>query len=188
MIIDFDLSIILPIFVLYIIVIVYLAKVRKKTLPYLVFFTLLFIYITEVFNYTQFPIIVNPDMDGNLWNNINYIPFYHFTVEDIWTSLMNIVLAGPFGFLLPFLARISKGKIILLGVLFGMVIETTQFIVGGVLGYTLRVIDINDIIFNFIGVILGYGVYNIFVWVIRKIAGKQGGQVNRLFKFIMEGH
>ena len=69
-----------------------------------------------------------------------------------------------------------------------MVIETTQFIVGGILGYTLRVIDINDIIFNFIGVILGYGVYKIFVWVIKKIAVKQGGQVNRLFKFIMEGH
>ena len=48
MIIDFDLSIILPIFVLYIIVIVYLAKVRRKTLPYLAFFTLLFIFFKRM--------------------------------------------------------------------------------------------------------------------------------------------
>ncbi|WP_081943452.1 VanZ family protein [Caloranaerobacter azorensis] len=50
----------------------------------------------------------------------------------------------------------------MLAISFGTIIESLQLIISLFLKYTYRVIDINDIIFNFIGVIIGFYIFKIF--------------------------
>lgn len=74
----------------------------------------------------------------------------------------NVLLLFPLGFLLPLqFSKLSIKKIIMLGVMIPIVIEGGQFILY-LLKFGTRSIDIDDVILNFIGYILGYFLVNIF--------------------------
>ncbi|MED4839137.1 VanZ family protein [Heyndrickxia faecalis] len=106
---------------------------------------------------------------------INLIPFK--TIGNYVMSLMNgtipvfvivknlagnVLLLFPLGFLLPLqFSKLSIKKIIMLGVMIPIVIEGGQFILY-LLKLGTRSIDIDDVILNFIGYILGYFLVNIF--------------------------
>jgi len=73
----------------------------------------------------------------------------------------NILLFVPYGFLLP-LAFNEKGKYtVLFGLLLTVFIETEQL-------FTERITDLNDIIMNVFGVLVGYLLFLIFYGIIRK--------------------
>lgn len=76
--------------------------------------------------------------------------------------MYNVILTIPAGFLAPVLSRKPRretqrkiGKILLF-FLPGILIELAQLMQLIIIGYTLRVIDINDLICNTLGTILGY--------------------------------
>lgn len=91
---------------------------------------------------------------------LNFIPFSNeiYIVE----YLQNILLFIPFGILLPFLwKKYDKLLYILLsGFSFSMFIEVTQLL-------NNRSTDIDDLILNTIGGLIGYGIYKMFVYVIK---------------------
>src|SRR6185295_10357703 len=87
---------------------------------------------------------------------MNLIPLITLTPEDIKTSLLNILLLIPFGFGLPFITNFRMKKVIIIGALFSFSIELLQLITGLLAQITFRVADINDLIFNTIGVAIGY--------------------------------
>ena len=130
------------------------------------FFTIFYAYIVEVLDYTlfQFQSLVllkyfMPDLILNgqtAGKSINLIPLITLTPQDLKTSLLNILLLIPFGFGLPFVTNLRMKPIVVIGALFSIVIEFLQLITGLMAKITFRIADINDVIFNTLGVAVGY--------------------------------
>ena len=78
--------------------------------------------------------------------------------EPLNHALLNILLFVPFGFFIPRAnIRLSHaGLILLCGIVTSTLIEGLQFILR--LGYC----DIDDIVANALGAVVGYGVYSLF--------------------------
>lgn len=76
-------------------------------------------------------------------------------LDFFYNSLGNIVCFLPFGFLLPlaFSKQACFGKTVGWGVFFSVVIETLQFLLA------TGVSDIDDVFFNTVGTIVGYGLF-----------------------------
>ena len=101
------------------------------------------------------------NIDINLYGimkRINIIPFYgnwqewknafNFEFHSMIQIYGNIMLFIPFGFFFFFIHRPSDKKMIVISLLFPIVIESIQLICG-------RVADIDDVICNFSGAMLG---------------------------------
>lgn len=101
------------------------------------------------------------------------------------SSLYNIILTVPFGFLLPFICRMNLLKLLLAGIGFSGILELLQALAGILAGYSTRVIDINDLICNTAGAAAGYGLFLILHMAVQKISEKKAS-VNFLFTYIIE--
>ena len=114
--IDFDWLIMMPLSFLYIGIVFYYVKYKKRKVPYIIVFTLFFTYMAEVLKYTQFPICLNMDMEELNRQCVNYIPFHFLSIEDVETFVLNIIITVPFGFLVPILYKCDWRKIIVSGI------------------------------------------------------------------------
>lgn len=76
----------------------------------------------------------------------------------VWILGGNVLTLVPLGFLLPFaVPRLATWRrMVLAGLLFPLAIELSQLAVSLALGYSYRVTEIDDVILNFVGVLLGY--------------------------------
>lgn len=88
-------------------------------------------------------------------------------------SVLNIIVTIPLGFGLSFLMRCSWRQIMLSGLLVGGCAEAGQLLTALWVGFTFRHVNIDDILLNIIGVLLGYGVFkifrNVFQWGYKKL-------------------
>ena len=112
------------------------------------------------------------DVRESAIHSVNFVPFrtirmffeyyfiHHYFSFEAWFSNIfgNIFLLTPFGFLLPivFNRRMSFLKISLLAFDFILIIEWLQYMTG------VGAADIDDLILNLFGAILGYAVYRIW--------------------------
>ena len=79
----------------------------------------------------------------------------------VWVLGGNVLTLAPFGFLLPFAAP-SLGRwrrMALAALLFPLGIELSQLGVSLVLGYSYRVTEVDDVLLNFAGILLGFAAY-----------------------------
>ena len=86
----------------------------------------------------------------------------HGTVfAQVWILGGNVLTLAPFGFLLPFAAPrlASWRRMALAGVLFPLTIELSQLAVSLALGYSYRATEVDDVLLNFVGVLLGYSLF-----------------------------
>jgi glycopeptide antibiotics resistance protein len=78
---------------------------------------------------------------------------------DTWSYdpsvLKNILMTAPFGFLLPLLTGWGAVRVICAGISFTLLIETLQLTVSTALDTYYRAFDVNDLLNNTIGVVLG---------------------------------
>lgn len=118
-----------------------------KELIYLIFI----VYILCLFHVVTF-------QDVN-YGQSNFVPFreifrYEFgSVKFIKNIVGNILLFIPYGFLASYLLRNNKFSVItILTIIVSLTIETVQYYIG-------RVFDIDDIILNLIGGIIGFLIY-----------------------------
>jgi glycopeptide antibiotics resistance protein len=97
---------------------------------------------------------------------INLIPFYFGpfgTLESSLVSLLqNIILTMPFGFGINFVAPVKGKHFLWLPLAVGLGIEALQLTISLLLGYAYRFIDINDVLMNALGVVIGYGMFRVF--------------------------
>jgi len=151
----------------------FLRLKKKKSLIYLLFFTIFYIYLFKVLDYTLFQfqslLLLKHFMPDLMLNglaagkSVNLIPLAALTPDDLKTSLLNILLLVPFGFGLPFITAFRMRMAVAIGLLFSIGIEFLQLITGFVASITFRIADINDVIFNTIGVAIGYALFVGFV-------------------------
>lgn len=155
---------------------------RRQGLVDLLFFTIFFVYIVLVLDRTLFQfqslivlkhlephLMLNGQGDGN---TVNLVPLVKLRQEDVVTSLLNVLLMVPFGFGLPFVTKLRFTQTVVAGVLFSVGIEVLQWMTGLIGGVTFRIADINDVIFNATGVVIGYGLFVGFVRAYRRRAGE----------------
>ena len=131
---------------------------------------LMFINLAIIIRFTLFPrnlvdghvqdVIL--DIDNIFPLRINLVPFvhmfrYNYTINKIWNFMGNILMLLPTGILLPIVYKKlnSFWKVTLIGFLISLCVELIQ------LPFASRASDIDDVILNTLGVIIGYTIYRI---------------------------
>lgn len=136
-----------------------IQKKRKHKIPILpiIIFVL---YLWQVYDLTGAgglsDILYVPDGAINhsiIKANINLIPFNTIDI----TFFLNIIMLIPLGFLVPLIWKDYRkwNKTILLGAGFSLMIEISQLV-------TTRATDINDLIANTLGALIGYVIWKVF--------------------------
>ena len=95
------------------------------------------------------------------WSSSNFIPFKEMFRYEFGTGLFfknvlgNMIMFLPFGFFVSYFLNLDKIRyVFILSLVSSLSIETTQMVIG-------RVFDVDDIMLNIIGGILGYFIYRI---------------------------
>lgn len=133
----------------------YLIKNHEKIVLYKELLMLSFaIYILCLFQVVTF-------QDDVTWSSNNFIPFKEILRYDITSRLFiknvigNMLLILPFGFFTSYYLKAEKMHLpIILTIIASTSIEIVQMSIG-------RVFDVDDIILNLVGGILGYLLYSI---------------------------
>jgi glycopeptide antibiotics resistance protein len=136
-----------------------IPQTKKKFLLLLVFV----IYIFGAFYFTGIGTIFDIQRHGMQLKSgqINLVPFSREI--DIVEYILNVFLFIPLGFLLPIIwPDTNKIKqVVLSGISFSLLIELSQL-------FTNRRTDIDDVIMNTIGTILGYLLLNLLIRIFKK--------------------
>ena len=135
--------------------IVYLVKSDKKIYIHKELLTYLFgIYIMCLFTVVTY-------QDVESYGN-NFTPFkemFRYTLGSnlfIKNVIGNMVMFMPYGFFTGYFLKINKVSVVLL---LSMLVSTSIEVIQGYIG---RVFDIDDIILNVIGSIIGFLIYKLF--------------------------
>lgn len=146
---------------------------RKHSLSYLVCFSFFGIYLLYGVGKVFFPIYMSGQYVDAMRQqpsllDINLIPFYFGPFTTLSNALpgmiLNIILTIPFGFGLNFIMQVRSKNFIWLAPAVGFGIEITQLIISLILRYPYRVVDINDVLMNTLGVLVGYAIFRLFSW------------------------
>jgi glycopeptide antibiotics resistance protein len=117
---------------------------------------------------------------------VNVIPLITLAFRDLRLSLLNVLLLLPFGFGLPFITNYRLMKIVIIGALFSIAIELLQLTTGLMANITFRVADINDVIFNTVGVAVGYILFIGFVRMYRHVSRNWQISENPILRYIAD--
>ena len=134
----------------------YLIKSKEKIVIYKELSMLIFgIYILCLFQVVTF-------QDDVTWATNNFIPFeeimrYNITSRLFFKNVLgNMIMFLPFGFFVSYYLKSEKVTLPLFLILIASIsIEVVQLSIG-------RVFDVDDIILNILGGLLGYALYFIF--------------------------
>lgn len=132
--------------------ITYLIKTKEKFHFYQEIFKLGFIfYILGLFYVVTFQDVS--------WSTSNIVPFKEIFRYEIFSDMFfrnvigNMIMFIPYGFFISYFLRADKKRyIFILSLITSFTIEITQLIIG-------RVFDVDDILLNLLGGILGYYIY-----------------------------
>ncbi len=167
----------------YLIILVISAKRRVSSKKHVIIF-LTFVYCLAVISVTLFPLPVqksvlerrrSPDYPNPKHNFVPIVDLVKVarlgnfrTVARVFGG--NILLFIPLGALLPVLNRRFNNlqSIFLSGVLGSVTVEGLQLLISLVLGFNYRTVDVDDIILNTSGAIIGYGFLRLLAPAIEK--------------------
>ncbi|MFS0766007.1 VanZ family protein [Peribacillus sp. 1P06PB] len=156
-----------------------LVKRRISILKFM-YLLLFIIYICTVIGITIFPIpfqqyLIETMIEDQFGLKHNFIPFKIFYDAMSYGSLSfgltillkqavgNIILFLPMGFVLPMIITNLQtiGKVIFIGTLTSLSIELFQGLAGLWVGYNYRAVDIDDLIFNVLGTVIGFLIWKL---------------------------
>jgi glycopeptide antibiotics resistance protein len=113
---------------------------------------------------------------ADLSQNFNLIPFYFGPYSNLENSLetlaLNVLLTIPFGFGINFLVHITPRRILWIALVVGLFTEGGQFLISLLIGYLYHIVDINDVLMNALGVLVGYTIFRVFAWLYVWIMGR----------------
>ena len=135
----------------------YLIKNKEHITLYRELFTLTFIiYILCLFQVVTI-------QDTVSWSSNNFVPFKEILRYDIGSRLFfrnvlgNVILFVPFGYFVSYILKNEKIYLpVLITLITSLSIELVQLYIG-------RVFDVDDVILNLIGGVVGYYIYRLFV-------------------------
>lgn len=169
--------IVIPIYVFYFL---YLLTRKISITEHIIIFVF-FAYLGVVISITLFPFPIQEEVilemrEFNYLSN-NFIPLNGIidmlrseTIYVIVRNVLgNIILTMPLGFLLPFISKkMDRFKLILIsGFLFSLGIESVQFLLSSFLGFTYKITDVDDMILNVIGAVIGYICFRLLKFIVK---------------------
>ena len=115
------------------------------------------VYAAGVVANTVFPIFLDmPAGDAQWSSSLVVVPVVDYELAD---AVTNILIFVPVGMLVPLLvARASWWRVVVVGAVFSLVIEVTQFVTAHLLGGG-HIADVNDLLSNTVGGALGFGLF-----------------------------
>jgi glycopeptide antibiotics resistance protein len=137
------------------------------------------VYLLLVIGLTIFPIPIFTDLSGLqvsdqialVFSRINWVPFYNWGSfngrSQLFEIVNNILLTIPFGILINFFVKLNWKNILWVSIASGLVIETSQFIMSLFFG-PYRTVDINDVILNTMGSLIGFLIFITAAWIFHK--------------------
>ncbi len=153
----------------------FISYLKGKTVKTIVINFLIYFYCLLVFSLTILPIYIQKEAIEHYREVVgfssNFIPFR--SISQILLKISNysafkqlagnIILFIPLSFILPlYTKRFRKfGKVLLSGFLISLGIETLQFIISFFYGFSYRTTDVDDIILNCAGVVIGFILYSL---------------------------
>jgi len=152
---DMWLYILISLLLVFLFRVLYLKISNKKFIFYKEMFILIFVtYMILLFRLVTF--------EDVSWSGTNLIPFKEMFRYKIGSELFiknvigNMIIFIPFGFFFSYFLDIKKSYVILLFTfIISLTIETLQFQIG-------RVFDIDDILLNLMGGVVGYFMFKLF--------------------------
>lgn len=192
----FDLLIALLFATIWLGLVAFLRLKRRTGFVYLVFFTIFYAYLFKVLDYTLFQFqslllvryfVPNLMLRGQgAGESLNLVPLATLKAQDVETSLLNVLLMVPFGFGLPFITNLRLRKVVAVGALFSVAIECAQLVTGLLASITFRVADVDDVIFNTLGVAIGCVLFAGFVRICRRVSRNGETSANPFVRFVVE--
>lgn len=158
-----------------------------------------FIYLILLIKVTLFPIpidkiLIKSMLETDTAAKTNLIPFatmyktFDYNNMDLWIKQIggNILLLMPLGFYAPLLwNQVKKFKnIIILGFLASFTIEFVQTLISLIIGVTYRSFDVDDLILNTVGAILGFGIIKLFLPILIKVVKTIDGESEKNMKIL----
>ncbi len=120
------------------------------------------VYLTGVAAFAFFPITLEADFidtmrrNATLEQGINLVPLRDLSIGGGSRQIIgSIVLGVPFGFGLPLMTPRTDRSLLAWGLVFAASIELIQPLMNIVYGFPYRVVDLNDLLLNFLGVAIG---------------------------------
>jgi glycopeptide antibiotics resistance protein len=166
---------------------------RKKSISYIFFFSFFWMYMLMVAGMTLFPIPldigVRTPLQGIL-GRMNLRPLYFGGLFSLHTHVIlqqiigNILLTIPFGFGINFLMRIKARHFPWVAVGTGMAIEISQLAVSLGIGAAYRGVDINDVLLNAVGALIGYVLFRAFGFLYLALVQYPRKKPNSLYSYI----
>lgn len=148
--------------------------------------------LTVIYAYTMFILLFIPvgpisavaafKANAPVADSFNIIPFksisefvyrakkYGLTWLMVKNIFGNILLFIPFGFLFPCLNRglQKRRNFILFALLLPTGIELGQFSISLIINAVYRIADIDDVILNFLGILIGFLIFKLLVWILSR--------------------
>lgn len=146
---------------------------RKKHSPsQLIYFSIFWVYILSVIGLTIFPVpFPNDSIERQpaayILSRVNLVPLHFGGLFNLHPNVIfrellgNILLTVPIGFGIPFLSSLREKPIPWLAIGVGLSIELTQLMISLWIGGAYRGVDINDVLLNATGVLIGYGLFRV---------------------------
>lgn len=138
-------------------------SLKIELIKALFYFSVIFIYSLTLF---PFPFYVYPHMErGDAFQLMNLTPFTtiyssltHFNyMVPLRNIVGNILLFMPLGFSIPLRFKVNKfWKVILLGFFISFLVEVIQLFT------SIRSFDVDDLILNTLGAVIGFVLYRLF--------------------------
>ncbi|MCL6443858.1 MAG: VanZ family protein [Alicyclobacillus sp.] len=135
-------------------------------------YSVFFVYLLVIVKITLFP-IPHPILGGSHTLQTNLIPFRTIrstlamgsVFHDFYDLGGNILLFVPFGFLLPLIFKNQNRlvSVVFLGFCATLTVESAQFMISYVIGYSYRHFDVDDLILNTLGTMMGYAAFRVLV-------------------------
>jgi glycopeptide antibiotics resistance protein len=181
--IEFIIIFAIPWMIYRIIILSYKKQFSFKTefIKAIFYFSIIFIYYLTIF---PFPFFVYPHEMGNSFQHINLVPFssiygsltHFYYMVPIRNIGGNILLFMPLGFAIPLRFKVDKlWKVMLIGFFTSLAVEVVQLFI------SIRSFDVDDLILNTVGTIMGLSVYQILIKVFNSSKHEDQIQLTRKF-------
>ena len=177
-----DMESVLPLAIPALVVVVWYLRTRRRfSAGRLVAVICFAVYLLQVSKYTIFPLRLDSASiaalrhQSRLLDGVNVVPFRGWSLAylasvQVWG---NLLLGVPWGLLLPFVAPVAGWRaMVRYGATFATAIELLQLAISLLYGFAYRVIDINDVLLNFAGAMLGYALVRLSAWFYRAASGR----------------
>ncbi|MFI5427799.1 VanZ family protein [Aeromicrobium sp. UC242_57] len=115
------------------------------------------VYGAGIIANTVFPILIDSPASGPSWPSLINLALF---VDTEWFDMLsNVLVFVPLGFLLPLVTRArTPRRVALYGFAISLTMETAQF-VNAVTGHGGHIADVNDLLANSLGAVVGYALF-----------------------------